>query len=105
MLELSADRLVLVDGGTARDFDGSMDDYVAFILGKSAANDDARTAPAKPKDAKLARQDAAKAREEQAALRTSATGPQATAAEHRARIPAVHRAIVPPPRPPPPPPP
>src|SRR3546814_21125923 len=76
MLELSADRLVLVDGGTARDFDGSMDDYLSFILGKSAATDDARTAPAKPKDAKLARQEAAKAPKEQAARRKSAPEPK-----------------------------
>jgi len=92
MLELSADRLVLVDGGTARDFDGSMDDYVAFILGKSAANDDAK-APAKPKDAKLARQEAARAREAQAALRKSAKELEAQAAKLAARISAVDRAM------------
>jgi ATP-binding cassette subfamily F protein 3 len=32
MLELTADRLVLVDEGTAREFDGSLDDYIAFVL-------------------------------------------------------------------------
>jgi ATP-binding cassette subfamily F protein 3 len=32
MLELTADRLVLVDNGTAREFDGSLDDYIAFVL-------------------------------------------------------------------------
>ena len=32
MLEMTADRLVLVDGGTAREFDGSLDDYIAFVL-------------------------------------------------------------------------
>jgi ATP-binding cassette subfamily F protein 3 len=32
MLEMTADRLVLVDEGTAREFDGSIDDYIAFIL-------------------------------------------------------------------------
>ena len=37
MIELTADRLVLVDGGTARDYDGSVDDYIAFVLGKDAA--------------------------------------------------------------------
>ena len=36
MIELTADRLVLVDGGTARDYDGSVDDYIAFVLGKDA---------------------------------------------------------------------
>ncbi|MCE3519348.1 hypothetical protein LXJ58_31860, partial [Escherichia coli] len=42
MVELTADRLVLVDQGTAREFDGSLDDYIAFIL----AGDDK---PAEPK--------------------------------------------------------
>jgi ATP-binding cassette, subfamily F, member 3 len=34
MVELTSDRLVLVDGGTAREYDGSMDDYIDFILGR-----------------------------------------------------------------------
>jgi ATP-binding cassette subfamily F protein 3 len=34
MLEMTADRLVLVDGGTAKEFDGSIDDYIAFVLAK-----------------------------------------------------------------------
>lgn len=92
MLELSADRLVLVDGGTARDFDGSIDDYVAFILGRGAA-DEAKAAPAKPKDAKLARQEAAKAREAQAALRKSAKDLEARAGKLAQRIGAIDRAM------------
>jgi ATP-binding cassette, subfamily F, member 3 len=35
MLELTADRLVLVDDGTARDYVGSIDDYTDMILGKN----------------------------------------------------------------------
>jgi len=38
MLEMTADRLVLVDGGTAREFDGSIDDYIAFVLAKEPAS-------------------------------------------------------------------
>jgi ATP-binding cassette, subfamily F, member 3 len=34
MLEMTADRLVLVDSGTAKDFDGSIEDYIAFVLSK-----------------------------------------------------------------------
>ena len=34
MLELVADRLLLVDGGTAKDFTGSIDDYTDLILGR-----------------------------------------------------------------------
>ena len=37
MLEMTADRLVLVDGGTAREFDGAIDDYIAFVLAKDPA--------------------------------------------------------------------
>jgi len=36
MLEATADRLVLVDDGTAKEFDGSIDDYIQLILGNSA---------------------------------------------------------------------
>jgi ATP-binding cassette subfamily F protein 3 len=41
MLALTADRLVLVDGGTATDFAGSLEDYTDFILkgGDGAAKD------------------------------------------------------------------
>jgi ATP-binding cassette subfamily F protein 3 len=35
MVELTADRLVLVDSGTAREYPGSMDDYIDFILGRN----------------------------------------------------------------------
>lgn len=33
MVELAADRLVLVDSGTAKEYVGSMDDYIDFVLG------------------------------------------------------------------------
>jgi ATP-binding cassette, subfamily F, member 3 len=35
MVELTADRLVLVDSGTAREYPGNMDDYIDFILGRN----------------------------------------------------------------------
>jgi len=38
MLEMTADRLVLVDSGTAQEFDGSIDDYIAFVLAKDPAS-------------------------------------------------------------------
>lgn len=37
MLEMTSDRLVLVDSGTAREFDGSIDDYIAFVLAREPA--------------------------------------------------------------------
>ena len=41
MVELTADRLVLVDGGTATDYDGSVEDYIDFILGRNQPKDKA----------------------------------------------------------------
>jgi ATP-binding cassette subfamily F protein 3 len=53
MVELTADRLVLVDGGTARDYPGSMEDYIDFVLGRNQPKADAPPRPAK-KDRKAA---------------------------------------------------
>ncbi|MCE3544520.1 hypothetical protein LXJ56_30540, partial [Escherichia coli] len=58
MVELTADRLVLVDQGTAREFDGSLDDYIAFIL----AGDDKPAEP-KAKKEKLSKEAIAIARD------------------------------------------
>ena len=44
MVELTADRLILVDGGTAREYAGSVQDYIDFVLG--------RNQPKKEKNAK-----------------------------------------------------
>ena len=35
MVELTADRLVLVDGGTATEYPGSIEDYIDFVLGRN----------------------------------------------------------------------
>lgn len=35
MVELTADRLILVDSGTAREYAGSMEDYIDFIPGRN----------------------------------------------------------------------
>ncbi|SHN64586.1 ABC-F family ATP-binding cassette domain-containing protein [Erythrobacter sanguineus] len=47
MVELTADRLVLVDGGTAREYAGNMDDYIDFILGRKPKGDGIRSDAAK----------------------------------------------------------
>lgn len=49
MVELTADRLVLVDNGTAREYAGSMEDYIDFVLGRNQPKKSAKDAPAKPK--------------------------------------------------------
>jgi len=66
MLEMTADRLVLVDGGTAREFDGALDDYVALILAGEA---DPAAGPDKKINRKDARRQAAEAREQSQSLR------------------------------------
>ncbi|UVO51529.1 ABC-F family ATP-binding cassette domain-containing protein [Sphingomonas sp. SUN019] len=62
MLELTADRLVLVDDGTAREYDGTLDDYIAMIL----RGDSAKGTKAERKADKKA---VAEAREKDLALR------------------------------------
>jgi len=70
MIEASADRLVLVDAGHARNFDGSIDDYEALIVGGPPKKADAPKAPAAPReDPKEARRRAAAQREATAVLR------------------------------------
>lgn len=59
MLEMTADRLVLVDGGTAKEFDGSLDDYIAFVLAGDKQPEDKK---AKKDKAKPIDRDADKAR-------------------------------------------
>ncbi|MFT3967420.1 MAG: ABC-F family ATP-binding cassette domain-containing protein [Sphingobium sp.] len=59
MLEMTADRLVLVDQGTAKEFDGSIDDYIAFVLAREPAKDGERGG-----DAKLSKKDQRRANAE-----------------------------------------
>jgi ATP-binding cassette subfamily F protein 3 len=55
MVELTADRLVLVDDGRAVDYAGSIEDYIDLVLGRNQPKADAK--PKAPKGAK-AREDA-----------------------------------------------
>ncbi len=54
MVELTADRLVLVDSGEAKEYAGSMNDYIDFVLGRNQPKAEAKGAakPAAPKDQK-----------------------------------------------------
>jgi ATP-binding cassette subfamily F protein 3 len=91
MLALSADRLVLVDEGTAREFDGTLDDYTDFILGKGPGGGGRRDEPrASRKDE---RRIAAEARERSQALRREAKQAEAEVARLTARRSAVERAM------------
>ena len=68
MAELVADRLVLVDGGTAKPFDGNIEDYIDFILGRNQPRGDGG-GEAKEKGAAQDRKARALAREELRALK------------------------------------
>lgn len=69
MIELAADRLVLVDGGTAQPFDGSLDDYTDIILRKT---DGAGSGGDAPKvDRKAEKRAAAEWRERQKAAKNA----------------------------------
>ena len=58
MVELTADRLILVDNGTATEYPGSMEEYIDFVLGRNQPKD------SKPKATKLDRKAAAQQREQ-----------------------------------------
>lgn len=51
MVELTADRLVLVDGGTAKEYAGSIEDYIDFVLGRNQPRDSGGGKPKKDKRA------------------------------------------------------
>ncbi|MEA3053416.1 MAG: ATP-binding cassette, subfamily er 3 [Sphingomonadales bacterium] len=87
MLELIADRLVLVEGGTARDFDGSLEDYTALVLARDAG---AAAPKANRKDERRA---AAAAREKGQKLRSRAKAAEAEVARLSELRSAIDRAM------------
>ncbi|MEA3264588.1 MAG: ABC-F family ATP-binding cassette domain-containing protein [Pseudomonadota bacterium] len=96
MLETTADRLVLVDGGTAREFDGSIDDYIAFVLAKDPAQ--SRGGGAHDNyDRKINKKDqrkaAAEAREKGQAMRKRANAAEAELGKLTAQLKAVDQAM------------
>ncbi len=96
MLETTADRLVLVDGGTAREFHGSIDDYIAFVLAKDPAQ--SRGGGAHDNDnrkinKKDQRKAAAEAREKGQAMRKRANAAEAELGKLTAQLKAVDQAM------------
>ncbi len=95
MVELTADRLVLVDEGTARDYPGSIEDYIDFVLGRNQPKAAAAAAARPDRKDRAARGpsgDARQARQRVAELETSI-------ADLQQRIAAIDAAMLaPPPR-------
>ncbi|MFC7500219.1 ABC-F family ATP-binding cassette domain-containing protein [Enterovirga sp. GCM10030262] len=91
MLALTADRLVLVDGGTAKEFSGSLDDYTDLILGRTGDGAAAKEAP--KRNRKDERRAMAQAREQSQSLRKSAKAAEADIARLEARKSEIERAM------------
>ncbi len=90
MLEMTADRLVLVDSGTAREFDGSIEDYIKFVLAKEPQGEGKSEAKVNRKDARRA---AAEARERATAMRKAAKAAEAELAKLSEQRSAIDRAM------------
>jgi ATP-binding cassette subfamily F protein 3 len=87
MIELTADRLVLVENGGATEYAGSVDDYIDLVLGRGAS------APEKPKQQRHDRKAAARAREDARALKKAAAEAEAASARLAAQCSALDRAM------------
>ncbi|WEJ99882.1 MAG: ABC-F family ATP-binding cassette domain-containing protein [Candidatus Sphingomonas phytovorans] len=92
MIELTADRLVLVDGGAATEYNGSMEDYIAFVLSSDGASGGSGAAKTKvnKKDERRAN---AEAREKSVALRKRAHEAEALVAKLSKQRSAIDRAM------------
>jgi ATP-binding cassette subfamily F protein 3 len=87
MVEMTADRLVLVDAGRATEFDGSLEDYTAFILSKDGSGKGGTKGKAKDKKA------AADARDKALALKKRVTEAETKMAKLTAEKSALDRAM------------
>ena len=92
MVELAADRLVLVDAGTAKDFGGSMDDYVAQVLAGDASAGAGKSGGGKG-NKKEDRRAAAEAREKGQTLRKAAQAAEKQVEKLTAQRSAIDRAM------------
>lgn len=90
MLELTADRLVLVDNGTAREFDGSLDDYIALVLKGDGSKPG--SGPGAKSDRKKDKRVAAEARDREKQLRQTARDAEAEVARLTTERSAIDRA-------------
>ncbi|MBP6441176.1 MAG: ABC-F family ATP-binding cassette domain-containing protein [Sphingorhabdus sp.] len=88
MLELTADRLVLVDNGTATEFSGTIEDYTDFILGKGPAKEKVSKA-----DRKEDKKAAAASREALAKLKRDVSDAEADLAKLEVVLSAIDRAM------------
>ena len=91
MLELTADRLVLVDHGTATEFAGSIDDYTDLILGRNQEGSGSQSGS--KRNRKDERRAEAEARAQAQSLKRSASAAEAEIARLEARRSELERAM------------
>tara|TARA_R110000782_G_scaffold78276_5_gene155214 strand:- start:100353 stop:102227 length:1875 start_codon:yes stop_codon:yes gene_type:complete len=89
MIELVADRLVLVDGGQAQEYAGSLEDYTDFVLGKGQSSEPT----GKKTDRKADRRANAEARERYKALQADVKKTEKALADLTATRSAIERAM------------
>jgi ATP-binding cassette subfamily F protein 3 len=92
MLELTTDRLVLVDGGTALEYSGSLDDYTDLILGRNQDGGGGDRSAAK-RNRKDERRAEAEARAQGQSLRKTAQAAEAEIARLEKRKTEIERAM------------
>ncbi|MEP4377423.1 MAG: ABC-F family ATP-binding cassette domain-containing protein [Alphaproteobacteria bacterium] len=94
LLEMTADRLILIDEGTAREFDGSLDDYRDHLLGRGQTKAREDSAPKEKRgNKKEARRAAAEARERTKDLRARARKAEAEMGKLTDQRSAIDRAM------------
>ena len=89
MIELTADRLVLVDNGTAKEYAGSMEDYIAMVLAGDGAAGGAKAKGNKKEERKAATE----AREKEQAAKRRAQQAEAELVKLTAKRSAVDKAM------------
>ena len=87
MIELVADRLVLVDSGLAQEYNGTLEDYTDFVLGKGPSAAAAKT------DKKADRRAAAEARERARTLQADVARAEKTLSELTEKRSRIERAM------------
>jgi ATP-binding cassette subfamily F protein 3 len=81
LVELTADRLVLVDDGTAKEFPGSLADYTDMVLGRGERGGSSGDTKSAKTDKAERRRSAARAREQTRALRDAVKSAEKEIAE------------------------
>ena len=94
MIDLVADRLVLVDGGAAKEYGGTLDDYTDFVLGKGGGSGGGeKAAPMSKADRKAEKRAGAEARERAKLLQSEVTRTEKALADLTAKRSRIDRTM------------